>query len=82
MAMLRHPYIVQVLDFNKLEDQPSMMMEYVSGLLLSAFLSDLHHIQKRLEHPVMETRRSNRYPAKAARKPPINTLIIWLISSS
>src|SRR3990170_1971898 len=49
VAMLRNPNIVQVFDFDTVDNQPYLVMEYVPGITLSAFLRDLHQHDKRLE---------------------------------
>jgi serine/threonine protein kinase len=42
VAKLRHPNIVQVYDFDTIDDQPYLVMEYISGPSLSTYLNDLH----------------------------------------
>ncbi len=41
-ASLRHPNIVQVFDFDIQEDRPYIVMEYVNGPTLSAYLKSVH----------------------------------------
>ena len=49
IAMLRHPNIVQVYDFDTFENQPYLVMEYVPGTSLGAYLRDLHKNKQRLD---------------------------------
>jgi serine/threonine protein kinase len=42
LAGLRHPHIVQVYDFDIHEGQPFIVMEYVPGVSLSAYLQAVH----------------------------------------
>jgi serine/threonine-protein kinase len=49
IAMLKHPNIVQVYDFDTYENQPYIVMEYIPGTSLSAFLRDLHKNNARLD---------------------------------
>lgn len=49
IALLRHPNIVQVYDFDKFENQPYLVMEYVPGASLGAFLKELHQKNQRLD---------------------------------
>lgn len=42
LAGLRHPHIVQVYDFDIHEGQPFIVMEYVPGLSLAAYLESVH----------------------------------------
>lgn len=42
LAGLRHPHIVQVYDFDVLDGQPFIVMEYVPGVSLSAYLNAVH----------------------------------------
>lgn len=42
VAGLRHPNIVQVFDFDTIQDQPYLVMEYISGPSLSKYLAALH----------------------------------------
>jgi len=55
IAMLRHPNIVQVFDFDSHENQPYLIMEYVPGTSLSAYLRELHNKLQRLS-PAQITR--------------------------
>ena len=48
IAMLRHPNIVQVYDFDTYENQPYLVMEYIPGCSLAAYLRELHKINGRL----------------------------------
>lgn len=45
---LHHPHIVQVLDFNIAEGHPYIVMEYVRGPALAAYLQTLQQRKKRL----------------------------------
>lgn len=47
-AGLRHPNIVQVFDFDLFDGQPFIVMEYVNGPSLSAYLRSLHERQGRV----------------------------------
>jgi len=49
IAMLRHPNIVQVFDFDTFEDQPYLVMEYVAGASLGTYLRELHKNNGRLD---------------------------------
>jgi serine/threonine-protein kinase len=42
IAMLRHPNIVQVLDFDSVDGHPYLVMEYVPGLSLANYLRAVH----------------------------------------
>ena len=42
LATLRHPNIVQVYDFDVVEGQPFIVMEYVPGVSLSTYLQAVH----------------------------------------
>jgi serine/threonine protein kinase len=48
VAALRHPNIVQVVDFDVFEGRPYFVMEFVRGVTLAKFLTDLHLRRKRL----------------------------------
>jgi serine/threonine protein kinase len=48
VAALRHPNIVQVTDFDVFEGRPYFAMEYVRGVTLAKYLTDLHLRKKRL----------------------------------
>ncbi len=48
VAGLRHPNIVQVFDFDLIDGQPFIVMEYVNGPSLSAYLRSLHERQGRV----------------------------------
>lgn len=47
-AGLRHPNIVQVFDFDLIDGQPFIVMEYINGPSLSAYLRSLHERQGRV----------------------------------
>ena len=49
VAKLRHHNIVQVFDFDSIDERPYIVMEYVSGASLSQYLAILHKNNKRLE---------------------------------
>ncbi|MEO5886249.1 MAG: protein kinase, partial [Anaerolineales bacterium] len=49
VAKLRHPHIVQVFDFDTVDDQPYIVMEYIAGPSLSKYLNTLHGKIGRLE---------------------------------
>lgn len=51
VAKLRHPNIVQVFDFDTVDDQPYIVMEYIPGPSLSKYLKALHGNTGRLEFP-------------------------------
>ncbi|MDX1379312.1 MAG: protein kinase, partial [Anaerolineales bacterium] len=51
VASLRHPNIVQVHDFDMVENDPFLVMEYVDGPSLSAYLHHLHKDGKKLKLP-------------------------------
>jgi serine/threonine protein kinase len=53
VARLRHPNIVQVFDFDTIEDQPYLVMEYIPGPSLSKYLSALHTRGDRLGLPLI-----------------------------
>jgi len=49
IAMLRHPNIVQIFDFDTFENQPYLVMEYVPGASLGTYLRELHKRKERLD---------------------------------
>jgi serine/threonine protein kinase len=49
VAMLRHPNIVQVYDFDAIEGHPYIIMEYVPGLSLSTYMRTLHSNGQRMD---------------------------------
>ncbi len=49
IAMLRHPNIVQIFDFDTYEGQPYLVMEYVPGTSLGTYLRELHKRNQRLD---------------------------------
>ena len=51
VAKLRHQNIVQVFDFDTVDDQPYIVMEYINGPSLSKYLNTLHGKIGRLELP-------------------------------
>lgn len=53
VAQLRHPNIVQVFDFDTIDDQPYLVMEYIPGPPLSKYLSALHTRGDRLGLPLI-----------------------------
>jgi len=50
IAILRHPNIVQVFDFDSYGNQPYLIMEYVPGVSLGAYLRELHNRSERLDY--------------------------------
>jgi serine/threonine protein kinase len=50
IAMLRHPNIVQVFDFDSYQNQPYLVMEYVPGTSLGNYLRALHRKNQRLDY--------------------------------
>jgi serine/threonine protein kinase len=53
VAKLRHPNIVQVFDFDTVDDQPYIVMEYIAGPSLSQYLKALHGKIGRLGLPLV-----------------------------
>jgi serine/threonine protein kinase len=53
VAKLRHPNIVQVFDFDTIDGQPFIVMEYIKGPSLSKYLAALHTANKRMELPLV-----------------------------
>jgi len=51
VAKLRHQNIVQVFDYDAIDDRPYIVMEYISGPSLSKYLNTLHEKSGRLELP-------------------------------
>jgi serine/threonine protein kinase len=51
VAGLRHPNIVQIFDFDTAEGRPYIVMEYLRGASLAAYLKDLHGRNQRLRPP-------------------------------
>ncbi|HSM72439.1 MAG TPA: protein kinase [Anaerolineales bacterium] len=51
IASLRHSNIVQVFDFDTVDNDPYLVMEYVDGPSLSAYLHNLHGNEKKLKLP-------------------------------
>src|SRR6185503_14361142 len=51
VAKLRHPNIVQVFDFDTIDDRPYIVMEYIAGPSLSKYLNALHRKLGRLGLP-------------------------------
>ena len=51
VANLRHPNIVQVYDFDVVDNDPYLIMEYIQGPSLSRYLYFLHQNNTRLELP-------------------------------
>jgi serine/threonine-protein kinase len=48
VAGLRHSNIVQIFDFDTADGHPYIVMEYLKGPTLAAYLRNLHHRKKRL----------------------------------
>ena len=53
IAMLRHPNIIQIFDFDSYLNQPYLVMEYVPGTSLGAYLRELHQRDQRLDMVVV-----------------------------
>ena len=53
VAKLRHPNIVQVFDFDTIDGQPYIVMEYIRGPSLSRYLSVFHGINSRIDLPLV-----------------------------
>jgi serine/threonine protein kinase len=53
VAKLRHPNIVQVFDFDTIDGQPYLVMEYIRGPSLSKYLKGLQAKNGRLELPLI-----------------------------
>ncbi len=51
VAGFRHPNIVQVYDFDTIEDHPYIVMEYLNGPTLAGYLKNLHARNARLTAP-------------------------------
>jgi serine/threonine protein kinase len=49
IAMLRHPNIIQIFDFDAYLNQPYLVMEYIPGTSLGAYLRELHKKNQRLD---------------------------------
>ncbi len=49
VSALRHPNIVQVLDFDVIDDRPYIVMELLEGMSLGQFLRELHSIGHTLQ---------------------------------
>ncbi|MGZ9164309.1 MAG: protein kinase domain-containing protein, partial [Anaerolineales bacterium] len=48
VAGLRHSNIVQIFDFDTVDGHPYIVMEYLKGPTLAAYLRHLHHLKKRI----------------------------------
>jgi serine/threonine protein kinase len=55
IAMLRHPNIVQIFDFDSEGHRPYLVMEYVPGISLGAYLRELHKRDERLDFIQIKT---------------------------
>lgn len=53
VAKLRHPNIVQIFDFDAVDNDPYLVMEYIQGPSLSKHLNTLHEKQQRMELPAI-----------------------------
>lgn len=53
IAMLRHPNIIQIFDFDSYLNQPYLVMEYIPGTSLGAYLRELHQRDQRLDLAVV-----------------------------
>src|SRR5574338_875200 len=49
VAALRHPNIVQIFDFDTLDGHPYIVMEYIRGPSLAAYLKNLHETHERMQ---------------------------------
>jgi serine/threonine protein kinase len=49
VAALRHPNIVQIFDFDTLDGHPYIVMEYIRGPSLAAYLRNLHGNNERMQ---------------------------------
>jgi serine/threonine-protein kinase len=49
VAALRHPNIVQIFDFDTLDGHPYIVMEYIRGPSLAAYLRNLHENNERMQ---------------------------------
>jgi serine/threonine protein kinase len=49
VAALRHPNIVQIFDFDTVDEHPYIVMEYVRGPSLAAYLKNLHEREERMQ---------------------------------
>ena len=54
IAMLRHPNIIQVFDYDSYLNQPYIVMEYIPGTSLGAYLRELHKRSQRLDLSVVD----------------------------
>jgi len=55
IAMLRHPNIIQIFDFDSYLNQPYLVMEYVPGTSLGTYLQELHKKNQRLDLSLINT---------------------------
>ncbi|HJS20337.1 MAG TPA: serine/threonine-protein kinase [Anaerolineales bacterium] len=51
VAALRHPNIVQIYDYDTLDGHPYLVMEYIRGPSLAAYLKNLHTSNERMQTP-------------------------------
>ena len=51
VGKLRHPNIVQVFDFDLVDNHPYLVMEYIKGPSLLKYLNSLHEEEKQLDFP-------------------------------
>lgn len=49
VAALRHPNIVQIYDFDTVDEHPYIVMEYIRGPSLAAYLKNLHEQDERMQ---------------------------------
>jgi serine/threonine protein kinase len=50
VAGLRHPNIIQIFDYELMDEQPCIIMEYVPGASLGSYLKALHKREEKLPH--------------------------------
>ena len=53
VASLRHPNIIQMFDYDLVDGQPCLVMEYVPGATFSEYLKALHKREEKLPHNIV-----------------------------
>jgi len=53
VASLRHPNIIQVFDYELVDDQPCLVMEFIPGASLGNYLKALHKREEKLPHKMV-----------------------------